>query len=432
MRSGIARHGLSALLLAASLLGAQTPSCGRVLQWKADLEAFARILETEHPAPFARFPKAEFQRRMKELDAALPALSEAQVAARWSALLGALGEEHTEMIFEAELESRHLPLRIAYFADGAHIVAADRSFRHLLGARLERVGGLPLERLHEALRPFIPYGQEGWYRHLFERGFDDWPLLIEAAGLLPAKGSWRMEGTLPKGQPFAAEIPILDAASAKGIRWERQAPRESREPYAFTVLKEEGALLIRLRRCREDPKKPFKAFLRQALAAYPRSGLKRVVVDLRGNRGGSDDLAEILTKTLKKALHPGDTLTALIDGEVFSAGAVAAWRLRHDADARLVGEACGASANHVGAVEDFKLPSGREITLGTEIHVIDAAHPCDFSSPILPDLEIKRDYAAWAEGRDPVLAGALGLDPARVMAVRGGSRPQRYRARGPC
>lgn len=415
MRLGIAWARLPALLLAALLLSAQGPPGERVHRWKADLEAFARILETKHPAPFTRLPKAEFQRRLKALEEALPSLRDAQVAARWAALLGALGEEHTEMAFEAELEARHLPIRIAYFAEGAHIVAVDRPYRALLGARLERIGGLPLERIYEGLKPYVPHGQEGRYRHLLQHGFGDWPLLMEAAGLLQATGTWLIEGLLPEGRPFAVDVPILDARQAEAIRWVREpVPREPRGAYAFKALEREGALFIRLRSCEEDPNRPFKAFLRKALGEYRRRGLKRVVVDVRGNTGGSDALVDTLVRTLKRRLGPGDSLAVLIDGGVFSAGAVAAWRLRHDVGARLVGEACGAGANHVGLVEDFKLPSGRVIRFGTELHVIDQGHPEDFSSPIPPDREIRARHEDGIRGLDPVLAEALGGDPARI------------------
>lgn len=406
---------LLALLMITGGLLAQGSQEARVQRWKTDLEAFARTLETHHPAPFARLPKAEFEQRLKELETALPALEDFEIAARWASLLGALGEEHTDMDFDEELGVRHLPLSLAFFEDGAHIVATDRPYQALLGARLDRVAGLPLERLYAALKSFVPHSQVGWYRHIFQRNFDDWPLLIQAAGLLPAQGSWLLEGVRFDGQAFAVEVPILDDDGAEAIRWEREkVPREPRTAYAYRVLGPEKTLFIRLRRCEEDPKKPFRAFLRQALGAYRQMGLKRVVVDLRGNSGGSDDLVNTLVKTLQKRLGPNPTLTALIDGEVFSAGAVAAWRLKHDLGARLVGEACGAAANHVGVVEDFKLPSGREISFGTEIHLIDKEHPDDFASPILPDWEVKRRHEDWIRSRDPVLAEALGGDPPRI------------------
>lgn len=399
--------------------------------WRRDLEAFSQVLEAHHPAPFARLSKAEFHQKLKELEAALPALEDSQIAARWAALLGALGEEHTDMTFKAELEARHLPIRIGYFSDGAHIVAADRPYQALLGARLDRVGGLPLEHIFAALKPYVPHCQEGWYRHTFQRYFDDWPLLVQAVGLLPAKGSWLLEGIRPDGQAFAVDVPILDDKGAQKVHWEReQVPREPRGPYVYRVLGPERALFIRLRQCEEDPKRPFKAFLREALGKYRRLGLKRVVVDLRGNTGGRDNLVDTLVRTLYQRLGPADTLTTLIDGDVFSAGAVAAWRLKHDAGARLVGEACGAGANHVGVVEDFKLPSGREISFGTEIHVIDKEHPGDFASPILPDREVKRSHGGWIRGQDPVLAEALGGDPTRIDLWYHSPRLGRCRPKG--
>ena len=137
--------------------------------------------------------------------------------------------------------------------------------------------------------------------------------------------------------------------------------------------------------------------------------LSRMVVDLRGNTGGSEALVNKLIDALCKEprLRGHGHLLALIDGGVFSAAAVAAWRLRQDAGAILVGESCGAGPNHVGAVADIQLPSGRIASFGTEIHIIDARNPDDFSSPIRPDLAVHLTHADVLVGSDPVLDAAL-------------------------
>ncbi|MDE3245843.1 MAG: hypothetical protein KGN80_07115, partial [Acidobacteriota bacterium] len=151
--------------------------------------------------------------------------------------------------------------------------------------------------------------------------------------------------------------------------------------------------------------------LARALRTWRKSSLERFVVDLRGNTGGSEALVERLVSALQKEprLKSGN-LQVLTDGSVFSAAAVAAWRLRDEAGAMLVGEACGASVNHIGSVEEVRLPSGRAASFGTQIHIVNAADPDDFTSPILPDLEIRLTHEDVLRGDDPVLAAALGKE----------------------
>ena len=138
---------------------------------------------------------------------------------------------------------------------------------------------------------------------------------------------------------------------------------------------------------------------REAAAAL--SGRSDFVVT--GVRGVPD--ATRLAQAGYDAVLVGESLVTA--GE--PAAAVAAWRLRHDVGARLLGEPCGASVNHVGAVQEVKLPSGRGFWFGSEIHVIDKAHPDDFSSPIVPDVTVAERHADRSKGSDLVMARALDL-----------------------
>ena len=260
------------LLSLAACLGAQAPEKVRIHRWKSDIDAFASRYAADHPAPFRRLSKAEFERRVDELKRRLPLLKDPEIAAGWAKVVADLGDEHTEVNFDAEFGGRRLPVEIESYGEGTFIIGTTTSFRGLLGARLDRL-----------------------------------------------------------------------------------------------------------------------------------------VVDLRGNTGGSEILVDRLVSTLQKEprLRVAGNLLVLTDGAVFSAAAVAAWRLRYDAGALLVGEACGASANHIGAVDDIRLPSGRSASYGTQIHIINKADPEDFSSPILPDLEVRPTHAEIFMGRDPVLEAAL-------------------------
>lgn len=396
------------------MLAAQAPGNTRVLRWKADLDAFAAHYSAEHPAPFRRLPKAEFARRLEALKRDLPSLANHQIAARWARLVADLGDEHTEVDFDAEFRARRLPIEVESYADGTFIVGALAPYQGLLGARLDRVEGRTLEELRRALRPYVAFTQEGWFIHIFNESFGTWPLLMDAAGIVKVKEQWSLEGVGADGRPISTEVPLRREPAHPVWVWEGDespgmlSEQHPRSAYYFKALPARKALYFRLRACEDSRRKPFKTELRLALKLFRKSELHRFVVDLRGNTGGSEALADLLVSALRNEprLIAGN-LRVLTDQAVFSAAAVAAWRLRHDAGAILVGEACGASANHIGAVEDIRLPSGRIASFGTEIHIINQSAPDDFSSPILPDLEVRITHQDVLNGNDPVLAAAL-------------------------
>lgn len=411
-----ARHAIFPLFLGVAL-SAQNPETVRILRGKADLEAFAFHYSTEHPAPFRHLSQTEFERRMGNLEREIPLLKNHEIAERWSKVVADLGDEHTEVDFDQEYASMQLPIEMESYDDGSFIVGASRPFRGLLGARLERVEGQSLDSLRRALKPYVAFTQEGWFHHIFDEAFGTWPLLMDAAGVVQVKERWTLAGAGADGRPFSVEVPLGPMSSQGGWTWEGDAsPVALRDQHPtvasfFQILPQNKALYFRLRTCDDSRRRPFQGVLASALKAFQKEGLERFVVDLRGNTGGSEDLVDRLVSALQKELRLGASgkLLVLTDGAVFSAAAVAAWRLRHDVGAILVGEPCGASANHIGAVEDLRLPSGRVASFGTRIHIIDQAGPEDFSSPIRPDLEVRLTHADVIKGRDPVLEAALGI-----------------------
>ena len=409
-----AKGSILPLFLAATLC-AQAPEPARIRLWKADIDAFAAHYSVGHPVPFRHLSKAEFERRTGALKRELPSLKDHEIAARWTKLVADLGDEHTEIDFDAEFGARRLPIEIESYGDGTFIAGATAPFKELLGARLDRVEGLPLVDLRQALKPYVPFTQEGWFHHVFDESFGIWPLLMDGAGILKVKAFWTLGGIGADGKPFSAEVPLASEATMRSWKWEEGAgltalkDQHPRSAYYFQLLVPEKAVYFRLRTCDNDRRKPFKGVLAGAMKAMRESGLERLVVDLRGNTGGSEALVDRLVSALMKEprLRVAGRLVVLTDAAVFSAAAVAAWRLRHDAGALLVGETCGASANHIGAVEDIRLPSRRTASYGTQIHIINQAAPDDFKSPILPDLEVRLTHEDVLKGRDPVLEAAL-------------------------
>ncbi len=412
------------LLLAAGRLAvaAQGPDPARVHAWKADLHAFAMHLLKNHPAPFRTLSREGFEARLQELDQCIERESDPEIAARWSALIAALGDEHTEVEFAPELGRWRLPIALRLYADGPIIVSATAPLRHLLGARLDRVEHLGLDQLQQGLRGYLPYHQDGWFRTWFEEGFEASPLLLQAAGLAKVKPIWSLEGTLADGRHFSESVALLTEVDSSGLAWLNEpmpkgTPLQDQEPkraYFFRVLPRERALYLRCRRCEDDDARPFGRWLRGALQQVRSRRLTRVVVDLRGNTGGQEALVDQLVLALQASpgLNRTGGLVALTDGSVFSSGAVAAWRLRHELGAALIGDACGAAVNHVGSVIDIELPSGRIAWFGTELHVIDTEHPEDFTSPITPDVHLPLRHADLLQGKDPALDRALALPPA--------------------
>ena len=79
---------------AAAVAGAPASDLTAV-QWRADVALLAKELPQRHRNLFHALPKAEFERRVAGLDAAIPNLSEPEIRAGIARLVAAVGDGHT-------------------------------------------------------------------------------------------------------------------------------------------------------------------------------------------------------------------------------------------------------------------------------------------------------------------------------------------------
>ena len=144
------------------------------------------------------------------------------------------------------------------------------------------------------------------------------------------------------------------------------------------------------------------------MAALDASPIRRLIVDLRQNTGGTSlpFLSLVLPEiTSRPKLNTADRLFVLIDEGTFSSGSGIAAAFRLETNATLVGMPTGGPLNAYGEVRSFLLPnSQRRVYYSTALHQRDPASTAD---AIEPDHRIQPSYADHYHQRDPVLEFAL-------------------------
>lgn len=397
------------------------------------------------------FDDAERRDFARVIDAAVTDadnMSAADFALAVQKAVATAGNGHTTAAIGEAL--RVLPIRAWWFADGLHVVSADKAHEDLLGARIDRFGGLSAQEALTRVAPFIS-GTTARARYL-SAAFLTSPDVLKAIGatagdtvtLAISKGGHERKATLgpaPKrapgdeGQPtkrvYSILVPdapdrpdrwphVLDAVAACSPAYAGRTDVEQR-----WLAADQSVLYIRSNSINSLGETPLQLKFGEILAKSVVTKRPRaVVLDLRFNNGGDFFNTILFSQALPKLMPRGGRVMVLVGRATFSAALVTAAMLKgasHD-NVMLIGEPMGDDGRFWAEGDDMKLPNS-----GIEVHYSNAFE--DYENGCLdpekcywpavafgphgislkPDILIEPTFADYAAGRDPVLEKALDL-----------------------
>ena len=317
-------------------------------QWRQDLQVLATEMPRLHKNLFFQQPKAEFERQVRELDAAIPKLSEREIRAALVRLLASVGNAHTTI--NALEGTPYFPLAVQLFAEGIYVTAPAPERRDLLGARLVAINGMGIEEVRRRVAPYI--AKENDVSELVS-----FPPMMRNAAVLQAAGvigaADKAEFTLERdGVQRKVELEAGPRmAMAGGPEPTKRRPAE----YWYEFRPDSGTMYVQYNACREMEKQSFAAFTAEVMEAAAKEKVQRYVVDLRFNGGGNSRVVEPLVKALQS--RGKAKLFVLVGRNTFSSGYLAAVEFQSRAHGVLVGEAMGQRPNSYGDIRPLKLPN---------------------------------------------------------------------------
>ena len=427
------------LLIARAALVAATPSAAladaRSQAWRADLEvARSQFLGADRSySPAAR---RQAEHRLAALGRSVETLSDPQVAAELARIAALSDNAHTRAyLLRNRGYWRRWPIRIWKFRDGYYVVAARGPGEALLGKRITRIAGRPVETLARALRPLYA-GNDRWAAYMSTYTLTSPDALI-GAGLLKGDGS----ATVEAGPARVALVPEPFVP--------RPSPEESwwflspRHPATAGWTHVWGAAPLpsylsgpggnyRLVRCdggvaylpfnraagmKDEPLRAFGERVMRELAADPPA---RVTLDLRFNTGGDLTQGHPFIQALAASPIGQDDgrLFVVMGQNTFSAGINHAAVLKQSSRARFAGSEPGDELETWAEGGNVVLPNS-----GLTLHFADEAHTYSKRrmgipasqvhfdldiDPLRPDLPADMSFAEYRAGRDRATERILG------------------------
>ncbi|MBM4015806.1 MAG: hypothetical protein FJ293_12700 [Planctomycetes bacterium] len=125
-------------------------------RWRADLQQLASELPRPHKELFFRQPRAEWEARVADLDAALDGLEDHEIVVEFMRLVASVGDGHTAIrLGQGPVAHKVFPVEFHPFTDGLHVVRAPRELAWALGARVTAVGGVPIDEVWSCVAEII-------------------------------------------------------------------------------------------------------------------------------------------------------------------------------------------------------------------------------------------------------------------------------------
>jgi hypothetical protein len=403
-------------------------------QWREDLRVMMDELPRVHRNLYHTRPAENFASAAKALHERIPTLARHQIILEMARLVALAGDGHTNIYptRDAAIGFRTLPVALYLFRDGLHVRAAHRIHSDLAGARVVRIGDVPVEEAYQRVRPYIGRDNEMGVK-FFAPHLLAMPEVLHAIGLAPSTdsvlfelevgGSARSVWLRPVG-PVELMPADADASWHRKTGWvdarEKATDAEplwlSRDPakalWWFTVLPGSRTMYAQINQVRNAPTETFADFTSRLLAAVDSVNADRLVLDLRLNRGGNGQLLRPLVNGILKRPNvnePGK-LVVLIGRSTWSAAQFLLNDLQKYADATLVGEPSGSKGNHYGDSRRITLPNSG-ITVRAATIYWQAWSPGDLRPWTAPDVTAELSSGDYARNHDPVLATALSYVP---------------------
>jgi hypothetical protein len=392
LRTGIYDENLSPKRRSAAKLTAE--------DWQADLAFLGKELPARHKNAYHHISRAEFERRVSELNAAIPKMTDVQIRGGIAQLVAAIGDGHTWAEFPSQ---RRFDAIFREFPEGLFVVRTPKDQADAMGARVVSIDGTSAADIRKRLSPFIPEENEySWQAYVTEMPN---AAAMEASGIIRSQESEEL--TLEKtGKTFKV---ILHSVAARDPRPEWapmpfQTPPylERRGNYWFEYLPGSKTLYINYNSCAEMQSLPFQRFAEQVMEQVAKQAPDKVVFDLRNNAGGNSEVWAPLRRAINNtpALRPKGRTYVIVGPGTFSSGMLNALELKEQIHAIVAGEPTTERPDHYGDVRRFQLPNSHiGVSYATQYFRVLAGDP----PSLLPELRAPLTVADFFAGRDPVM-----------------------------
>jgi hypothetical protein len=304
-------------------------------------------------------------------------------------------------------KSEYFPLQGYWFDDGYYIVRAASRYKELVGTKVVAINGVPIDSLFQKITG-ISGAENEWNAKL---KFDHFVFCGNVLhGLRVLNSSDRALITVVDSEQKTIQVKLSSEPFFAWFFWALKpidahdlspAKLNLRKPnYFLQYDSAKRMVLIPIHAIQNQKGYSFTQLARDLDQLINSTSPSKVVLDLRNNLGGNNELYTPLIDVLQR--HKATVkIFVFVGRKTFSAGVNFVSSLDERLDITLVGEPTGAGPNHYGDARHILLPeTGLSLLISTRKWQFS---PGDSSKYYDPEIRVKYFYSDYKRNRDVCL-----------------------------
>lgn len=374
-------------------------------QWRADLRFLAAELPKRHANAFFLISRADFNAEVAALDQRIETANSDEIFVGLQQIVKSIGDGHTGM-GTAPPDRRVMPIELAKFGDDFRVSGVGPGLDAALGARLLKIGGMPIQ---EAWRRVLTMTSQGELMELrqedalvyLSRGYALHGLQIIAER---NHAVYRLEDDT--GQQFDVDVQGLIPGESNKMKsgYSDAALRFQRadEPFWCEAIDEKHTVY-----CAWHSYQKLDENAQAMFTLIDQKHPGKLVIDMRDNGGGDNTIgeAQIVKPIAAHAdLNSKGHLYILIGPKTFSAAMNNAAQFQDDTHAITVGETIGEKPNSYQEPRQFRLPNSHLVVRASTLFY---TFRKTGENAVRPNKEIIPTWDDVKSGRDPALDWVL-------------------------
>lgn len=325
--------------------------------WIEDIEYIQNELPTKHINLFSIITEQEFNSEIQSLIKNVPELAENEIILELMKIFAMIGDSHTGLHNESNLAKfTNAPIIFEIFDDGIYIVSIIESGQAFLKQKVVAIDNVPIDIICEKIRVIIPHENEYYVKSVIPYILRLYEIL-EALDIIDNKNSYDI--MLENGENFqvkGATSPTDNFISCYEPDKTPLYQLNNDSNYWYKVL-ENNIVYFQYNKCFDMPANTFLNVTQTMFQELENQVIDKFIIDIRLNRGGSALIISPLIEELKKHDDLNGKIYCCISCQTISSGLFAAFDLKEQLGAILVGEPTGGKPNHFGEVQELILPN---------------------------------------------------------------------------
>lgn len=265
-------------------------------QWQADLQYLAKELPRRHKNAFHTVSREQFEKSVADLNARIPNLQPNEIIIGLMKIVASVGDAHTGLSGYGS-GFHFFPLNVFWFGKELRVTRIASAYQRGAGARVVQIGDVTIDEVAMRIDQLVPHENDYWVR-LLDATFMPHAEILQALKIISDLNAARWTFEDSEGARFSLDIQTVSpnekpdwVPASPELPLYRQRPDEQ---FWFTYLPEAQTIYVNFRGYRDA----FEQHADELLASIKENSPRRLVIDVRQNRGGD------FTK-VRKRLMPG-------------------------------------------------------------------------------------------------------------------------------